>query len=255
VYVSQVNAFGSLLDICLVCLACSSSTTVPVTTYPAESTPAADDIVNTAPSAVDDMPSRAPTPTRPAADETANTAPLMVGDVTSRATASPAADGIAGTAPSSVQDASLPAFRVVHPGLQEAQAILAELSPRPKLKSVRPRTRKAESAAIITSSPYKQFVNDKMAASKPGSKRKCTSASQACKTKPQRTKRIKQETKKTKKESKKAQQETDETPCCICSRKYNDPPFEDWIACGKCGKWYHEACGPDDVAICYNCIA
>lgn len=139
---------------------------------------------------------------------------------TSRAPGSPPAAGwIANSAHSAVQDVTLPAFPVVHPGLTEAQAVLAGLSPHPKLKTVQPRTRKAESAAIITSSPYKQFLKDKMAASKTGSKSKHTSDIQASKTKPPGTKRIKQETKKTKK----VQQETDETPCCICSRKYNEP--------------------------------
>ena len=48
-----------------------------------------------------------------------------------------------------------------HPGLEEARRILNELSPRPKLQSSRPRTRKAESAVILTSSPYKALLHEK----------------------------------------------------------------------------------------------
>ena len=48
-----------------------------------------------------------------------------------------------------------------HPGLEEARRILTELSPRPKLQSSRPSTRKAESAVILTSSPYKALLHEK----------------------------------------------------------------------------------------------
>ena len=48
-----------------------------------------------------------------------------------------------------------------HPGLEEARRILNELSPRPKLQSSRPHTRKAESAVILTSSPYKALLHEK----------------------------------------------------------------------------------------------
>ena len=46
--------------------------------------------------------------------------------------------------------------QLVHPGLSEALQILQELSPKPKIAQARVRKRKAESAQVITSSPYKQ---------------------------------------------------------------------------------------------------
>lgn len=54
---------------------------------------------------------------------------------------------------------------------------------------------------------------------------------------------------------KKAVKEVDETPCCICQRKYNEPLFEPWSACSLRGNWYHDSCGPDDEQVCYNCVA
>lgn len=156
----------------------------------------------------------------------------------------------ANTVPSRACDVSLPASRTTHPGLEVARAILAELSHPPKLKSARPRTRKAESAAVITSSPYKASVIAKMVGRKTGSKRQ--SANSTVEVKPQGSKRTKRNTVKV---SKSADKKTDETPCIICCRKYDEPPFEDWIACSVCGKWYHESCGPDDEAVCYNCVA
>lgn len=133
---------------------------------------------------------------------------------------------------------------VPHPGLEEARKILAELSPRPKLKIARPRTRKAESAAVLTSSPYKTMLEQK---AKPGAKRKKSTgvkSTTAATPKPA----------KQKKTSKKLDQK-DETPCCICRIKFGGPPFEDWLQCSLCGDWYHESCGPDDEAVCYQCIA
>ena len=47
---------------------------------------------------------------------------------------------------------------------------------------------------------------------------------------------------------------TDETPCSVCNRKYNEPPLEEWQQCPLCAKWYHDSCGPDDTDVCYFCL-
>jgi len=252
------------LGVSLVCLGCSSMSAFQDVNQPPVTASAADDLTenstaNIEPSTSQDVTSPPVLMSVPAANDvtdnsTANIEPSTSRDVTSPpvSVSVPAANDImqnstANTVPSRACDVSLPASRIPHPGLEQAMAILAELSPPPKLKSARPRTRKAESASIITSSPYKASVIAKMVGRKTGSKRQ--SANNTEEVKPKRTK------KNTAKVSKTAHQETDETPCIICCRKYNEPPFEDWIACSVCGKWYHESCGPDDEAICYNCVA
>ena len=138
---------------------------------------------------------------------------------------------------------------VPHPGLKEAQEVLAALS---KQKKVQPRRRKAEPTVMSTSCPSKKMLLDKAAGGGgPESKRRLS----VSRPKPSKGKSSKKATSRKKAESSKRSFETDETPCCICSRKCNEPPFEDWLKCGICGQWYHESCGPDDEAICYNCVA
>ena len=52
------------------------------------------------------------------------------------------------------------AARPSHPGHAEALEILQSLSPRPKISKPRTRKRKMESAAVITSLPYKQALRE-----------------------------------------------------------------------------------------------
>lgn len=125
-----------------------------------------------------------------------------------------------------------------HPGLDEARRILAELSPSLKIAKPRSRTRKSEKAEIITSSPYKETLQRKqstlLAGGNSDPKRKL------------KTNRGRNSV------AKKAKVDT--TPCCICRKRYCDPPFESWQECPTCRKWYHESCGPDDTAVCYKCL-
>lgn len=134
-----------------------------------------------------------------------------------------------------------------HPGLVKAMQILAELSPRPKIKTSRVRKRKAESSAVLTSSPYKKQMEEKMK-SKTGSK---TSLNK----KQKKSNKKKSEAKKVNgnKKTSAPGMNGDTTPCIICTKRYNEPPFENWTACMSCHGWYHDSCGPDDVDMCYNC--
>jgi hypothetical protein len=35
----------------------------------------------------------------------------------------------------------------------------------------------------------------------------------------------------------------DTTPCCVCRRQHNQPPFQEWFVCIPCGGWHHKSCG------------
>ena len=47
----------------------------------------------------------------------------------------------------------------------------------------------------------------------------------------------------------------DRTPCCVCNKRYNEPPFESWTQCPMCHQWFHDSCGPCDTDTCYFCLA
>ena len=133
---------------------------------------------------------------------------------------------------------------IPHPGLAEARRILQELSPRPRLQKARTRTRKTEGATLLTSSPYKNYLEEKQQ-----QKRK---SKETAKSGPAKKKAKKQQCK-LNSTSSSCGSAGDNTPCIICSKRFNEPPFEDWIQCRQCQGWYHESCGPDDIDICYHC--
>ena len=101
--------------------------------------------------------------------------------------------------------------RPPYPGLAKALEILQSLSPRPKICKPRARKRKMESAAVITSSPYKQALQEK----------------QQMGSKPKNVDRSKESSKKSsskrKDNGKKKMESTlssDKTPCLYCNEPY-----------------------------------
>jgi hypothetical protein len=73
----------------------------------------------------------------------------------------------------------VPDERIVSAFISEPES---RLPPRPKLKSARPRTRKAESAVVLTSSPYKTMLQEKANVEvERGVKRKNTASAKATK--------------------------------------------------------------------------
>ena len=151
------------------------------------------------------------------------------------------------------------AGKLIHPGLSTAMQILQELSPRPKIATARARKRKAESAAVITLSPYKQHLESEAAKKKP------------------RIKAVKQQVNKSKKQPKsstfkqgrsatrgsckgskaptRAPASADDTEECLyCNDSFSN---EGWIQCQICAKWAHNGCagvGPKcDQFVCEIC--
>ena len=46
----------------------------------------------------------------------------------------------------------------------------------------------------------------------------------------------------------------DNTPCVVCSRRYNEPPADSWTQCPTCLCWYHDSCGAEDTVVCFRCL-
>ena len=102
-------------------------------------------------------------------------------------------------------------------------------SPTPKAKKTRTRKRKIESAAIITSSPYKKVLEDKISHThkKSSNKKKRCVARRG-----------------TKINQKKLDRTVEDTyPCLICTELFsNSNAGEVWVQCQVCLNWAHEAC-------------
>jgi len=143
--------------------------------------------------------------------------------------------------------------------------LINTLSPPPKMQGNRARTRKAESAVIVTSSPFKQRVmmkeatgakkqNTKAQTAKKVDKRKGEGSAGNGKSKgkapaPKKRRQL------TKPMANSASEYEDEAswPCLICGETYSRPR-EKWIHCQQCNLWAHEDCTAGGVFfICSNC--
>ena len=111
--------------------------------------------------------------------------------------------------------------------------------------------RRAEAAAVLTASPYKDKLVEKCvkAKTKKGRETKCS------KELPQKSRKAtctsKQST------GKKKPPEEGQTLCIYCCEAYCDPPDEDWIACSVCSNWSHESCSPAEPSedfVCDYCL-
>ena len=136
----------------------------------------------------------------------------------------------------------------------EIRDMIYNISPIPKAKEKRKRTRKQESAAIVTSSPYKRMLTEKASTSDSSKlKRKVPPTEPKKQTKKTVSKRKgRRSRKKAKKESESSEEEW---PCIYCCEPYaNSRPGETWIECQQCKRWAHSACTDDSAYfICMNC--
>ena len=177
-----------------------------------------------------------------------------------------------------------------HPGLSEALQIISELSPIPRIKNVRSRKRKTEAATVITSSPYKAMlieanakktkqnkqvvvennneendedeidvIADKSKRTKSGDDKETRKRKQYARTKSKRTIKSNASNANVIRKGSKERRcvgsvtNSDDTPCCMCGKRFNEPPIDDWQQCPECLNWYHDGCGPDDTAVCFHC--
>ena len=149
------------------------------------------------------------------------------------------------------------------------QQILQQLSPLPKASEMRKRTRKTESAALLTSSPYKEDLmkrdvkKSKLAPrkstlaqvleknSKPTAKPKAIKQ----KAKPKAKPKVKPKASKGRKRYVSDSSEDEAWPCIFCCEPFSQSKSgEIWIQCVICKKWAHEECSDGkDILICPNC--
>ena len=116
----------------------------------------------------------------------------------------------------------------------------------------RSRKRKTQKAEIVTSSPYKnQLQQAEAKKSRPGNPKnaKLTSSRSSKVAGTQQGPRPSR-----KQRNPVAAMSVDTTPCIICTVRYCDPPFEGWRQCPECCGWFHNSCGPEDTGICYRCL-
>ncbi|XP_071040606.1 uncharacterized protein [Parasteatoda tepidariorum] len=97
------------------------------------------------------------------------------------------------------------------------------------------RKRKTQRAEILTSSPFRNMQIEKE------EKKKRLSNNAVVKKK---FKNLPSTSKlgKTKKQRASKKKNLKEYFCLVCGDPYEDPPLEDWIECGDCKDWAHEAC-------------
>ena len=112
--------------------------------------------------------------------------------------------------------------------------IIKQLSPLPKIAAPRPRTRKVESAACLTSSPCKRLLIEK----EETRQKKSTSVRRTSgnKGKKRLAKRLETPSSGT------GGSDEDMWPCLICGEPFsNSKPRERWVQCAVCKNWAHDS--------------
>ena len=183
-------------------------------------------------------------------------------------------------------DALLPSFDHLAP----ATAFIQTLSPIPRCQKVRARKRRVQSAEVVTGTPYKNKLIEKARSKEqsklaPASKKQLFSKQkkkkQTCRAdKPRGRQRQGTAVNKSKAKNRAADQEQssgksakqnasrcrsksglskarrgggETTVCRICQEVYVEPPVEDWIQCGTCKAWFHEACTEGESSQGFKC--
>ncbi|XP_041347801.1 uncharacterized protein LOC121367590 [Gigantopelta aegis] len=141
---------------------------------------------------------------------------------------------------------------------QSAEQIIEELSPRPKLSHRRPRTRVAESAEVLTSSPYKSRLVEIAEKKTKKTVKELRPAKMITMGKGQSSGKGKGKAKprpRKKQRCEMSSSEDEEWPCLICGEPFeNSRPREVWVQCHDCKKWAHRDCTEgQDCFICPNC--
>ena len=150
-----------------------------------------------------------------------------------------------------------------------ARSLVSALCSIPKAPP-RKRTRKCESATVITSSPYKKVLEEKQKDKKSKTKRKAaqknkeedavpSTSGTVITAKPTGRKIAASKSSRIQKKSKKpiADESSDDEdwPCLVCGEPYrNSKPGEKWIECQICHHWSHTECTLNTrYYICHNC--
>ena len=133
-----------------------------------------------------------------------------------------------------------------------------DISPLPVLsvdQKAKKRKTRTSQAAELTSTPYKAQLESAPVNVKRSAARKLLIKETGNK-RSFKKRNVKQKKPAAKRQKRERSSSTDDTPCCICQRKYNEPPLEEWQQCRICGQWFHDSCGPgdSDADVCYFCL-
>lgn len=128
----------------------------------------------------------------------------------------------------------------VLPGTSSKWVPVQEISPLPK-RAVQARKRRGNTmkATILTGSPYKKRIQDKMNEKEAKAKEKKEKA----------RKGKDRNSQKNQKKQTSEREENSDTACLVCGERCN----EQWIQCGRCKLWAHEACADVGDPLYYFC--
>ena len=215
----------------------SASTPITTAAHPAPSMPVA------GPSASTPITTAAhPAPSMPVAGPSASTL------ITTAAHPAPSMPVAGPSVNTSATTAALPSSASVCNTSASIRQLIERISPRPKATCSRQRKRKVESAAVITSSPYKKLLQEKEQKKK--SSQKKTSGKGKGKAKGKGKGKGKR-----KAPAHDDSSEDEEWPCLICGEPFvNSKSREMWVQCLQCKNWAHSDCTDESVYfVCPNC--
>ncbi|XP_030758031.1 uncharacterized protein LOC115883762 [Sitophilus oryzae] len=139
--------------------------------------------------------------------------------------------------------------------------LISSISPIPKPsqgnKNTKTKSRKTEGSTIITNSPFKDQLEEKLKTVKTKSVKKNFGKARPSLCNIKIKNRGTLEEKEKGSLAKTMSEEEKNTICVYCHEIYGDTCHEEWIMCTKCGAWMHEECSDNETGadnhICDNC--
>lgn len=144
---------------------------------------------------------------------------------------------------------------------------ISKLSPIPKpsqkKRNIKTKSRTTEGSKIITSSPYKDQLEEKLKEKLRTVKAKSAKKSfgqarpSSCVEKVKKRGNLDEKKKVTSAKAATISEEEKATICVYCHETYGDTWYEEWIMCVECGAWMHEECSDNEPGannyVCENC--
>ncbi|KAJ8959025.1 hypothetical protein NQ318_022279 [Aromia moschata] len=119
---------------------------------------------------------------------------------------------------------------------------ISELSPLPRMSERKRRTKSSLRSEIITSSPFKEQLEEKAKADSDKMARKNIKKPVLRSLSPQPSPSQKIKTSNSDPKEAKCQKKNKDIFCPLCKEQFVEHPTEEWIQCASCEEWWHEQC-------------
>ena len=125
---------------------------------------------------------------------------------------------------------------------EELPVSVIDLSPIPRMSEKHKRKRTGVKSEVITSSPFKEYLEEKLKVETEKSARKKVKKPVLRSLSPQPGPPGISRPSNSVPQKEKDEKRKKDILCPLCNERFVEPPIEEWIQCFSCGNWWHEEC-------------